>query len=161
LPTIWYLWAPCHPKLMVLQQYRKPSRSWLLKMPRLLHWLWRVPWENGYKELFRRLAVNGGRAVGARCHRYFSAPCTCGVVGSGVHVDCERLRQHAFWSVRSLRLSALRCSAGWGELCFSSGTSGWLTRLLLSVRWCWLLSGQLQWSRVGNACGLWFVCLLA
>jgi hypothetical protein len=37
-------------------------------------------------------------------------------------------------SVRLLRLSALRRSAGWGELCFSSGTCGWLTHLLLSVR---------------------------
>jgi hypothetical protein len=57
----------------------------------------------------------------------------------------------------------LSCSADWGELCFSSGTCGWLTRLLLSVRWpgglwCWRLSGQ--WSRVGNACGLWFIRLL-
>jgi hypothetical protein len=25
-------------------------------------------------------------------------------------------------SVQSVRLSAIRCSAGWGELCFSSGT---------------------------------------
>jgi hypothetical protein len=60
-------------------------------------------------------------------------------------------------SVRLLRLSAFRCSAGWAELCFSSGTCGWLTRPLLSVRWsgglwCWRLSGP--WSRVGNACGL-------
>jgi hypothetical protein len=29
--------------------------------------------------------------------RYFPAPCPCGVVGSGAHGDCERLRQHAFW----------------------------------------------------------------
>jgi hypothetical protein len=36
-------------------------------------------------------------------------------------------------SVRALRLSTLRCSAGWGELCFSSGTCGWLTHLLLPV----------------------------
>jgi hypothetical protein len=36
-------------------------------------------------------------------------------------------------SVRSLRLSALRCSAGWGGLCFSSGICGWWTRLLLSL----------------------------
>jgi hypothetical protein len=66
-------------------------------------------------------------------------------------------------SVRLLRLSALRCSAGWGELCFSSGTCGWLTHLLLYViwsggLWCWRLSGP--WSRVGNACGLWFIRLL-
>jgi hypothetical protein len=66
-------------------------------------------------------------------------------------------------SGRSLRLSPLRRSAGWGGLCFSSGTCGWLTRLLLSVRWsgrlqCWLLSGQ--WSRVGIACGLWIIRLL-
>jgi hypothetical protein len=66
-------------------------------------------------------------------------------------------------SVRSLRLSALRCSAGWGGLCLSSGTCGWLTRLLLSVRWSgglwfWPLSGQ--WSRVGNACDIWFIRLL-
>jgi hypothetical protein len=66
-------------------------------------------------------------------------------------------------SVRSLRLSALRCSAGWREHCFSSGTCGWLTHLLQSVRqsgglWCWLLPGQ--WSRVGNACCLWFIRLL-
>jgi hypothetical protein len=58
--------------------------------------LWRVPWENGYKEVFWRLAINGVRAAGA-CQRYFSAPCPCGVVGSGAHGDCERLRQHAFW----------------------------------------------------------------
>jgi hypothetical protein len=66
-------------------------------------------------------------------------------------------------SVRSLRLSALRCSADWGELCFSSGTCGWLTHLLQSVKWsgglwCWRLSGL--WSSVGNACGLWFIRLL-
>jgi hypothetical protein len=66
-------------------------------------------------------------------------------------------------SVQLLRLYALRCSAGWGELCFSSGTCGWLTRLILSVRWsgelwCWRLSGP--WSRVGNACGPWFIRLL-
>jgi hypothetical protein len=34
-------------------------------------------------------------------------------------------------SVRSLRLFA----HSWGDLCFSSGTCGWLTRLTLSVRW--------------------------
>jgi hypothetical protein len=42
--------------------------------------LWRVPWENGYKEVFWRLAVNGVRAAGA-CQRCFSAPCPCRVVG--------------------------------------------------------------------------------
>jgi hypothetical protein len=73
--------------------------------------LWRVPWENGYKEVFRRLAVNGLRAAGA-CQRFFSAPCPCDVVGSGAHGDGERLRQHAL-----LKLSVLRCSAGWGVLC--------------------------------------------
>jgi hypothetical protein len=67
-------------------------------------------------------------------------------------------------SVRLLRLSALRCSAGRGELFFRSGTCGWLPRLLLSVSksgelWCWLLSGQSR--RVGNACGLWFKRLLS
>jgi hypothetical protein len=51
---------------------------------------------HGYKEVFWRLAVNGVRAVGA-CQRYCSAPCPCGVVGSGANGDCERLRQHAFW----------------------------------------------------------------
>jgi hypothetical protein len=66
-------------------------------------------------------------------------------------------------SVRLLRLSAIRCSAGWGELCFSSGTCVWLTHLLLYVIWsgglrCWLLSGP--WSRVENACGHWFIYLL-
>jgi hypothetical protein len=64
--------------------------------------------------------------------------------------------------VRLLRLPALRCSAGWGVLCFSSGTCGWLTHLLQSVLWsgglwCWRLSGL--WSRVGNACGLWFIMI--
>jgi hypothetical protein len=107
------------------------------------------------------LAANGVRAAGA-CQRYFSAPCPCGVMGTGAHGDCERLLQHAFWEC-PLRLSALRCSAGWRGLCLSSGTCGWLTRLLLSVRWSgglwfWPLSGQ--WSRVGNACGLWFIRLL-
>jgi hypothetical protein len=63
-------------------------------------------------------------------------------------------------SVRLLRLSAC---AGWGELCFSSGTCGWLTRLVLSVRcsgglWCWWLSEPR--SRAGNACGLCFKRLL-
>jgi hypothetical protein len=58
--------------------------------------LWRVPWENGHKEVFGRLAVNGVRAAGA-CQRFFSAPCRCGVVGSVAQGDCERLRQHAFW----------------------------------------------------------------
>jgi hypothetical protein len=51
--------------------------------------LWRVPWENGYKEVFLSLAVNGVRAAGA-CQRYFSAPCPCGVVSSGAHGDCEQ-----------------------------------------------------------------------
>jgi hypothetical protein len=27
----------------------------------------------------------------------FLNPCPSGVVGSGAHGDCERLRQHAFW----------------------------------------------------------------
>jgi hypothetical protein len=36
-------------------------------------------------------------------------------------------------SVQLLRLSALRCSEGWDELCSSSGTCGWLTCFLLSV----------------------------
>jgi hypothetical protein len=54
------------------------------------------PWENGYKEVFWRLAVNGVRTAGA-CKRYFSAQCPCGVVGSGVHGDSERLQHHAFW----------------------------------------------------------------
>jgi hypothetical protein len=58
--------------------------------------LWRVPWENGYKEVFWRLAGNGVRAAAA-CQRYFSVSCPCGVVGSGAQRDCERLRQHAFW----------------------------------------------------------------
>ena len=58
--------------------------------------LWRAPWEKLYKEVFWRLAVNGVRAAGA-CQRYFSAPCPCGVGGSGSPGDCERLRQHAFW----------------------------------------------------------------
>jgi hypothetical protein len=58
--------------------------------------LWRVPWENGYNEVFWSLAVNGVRAAGA-CQRYFPAPCPCGVVGSGAHGDCEQKRQHAFW----------------------------------------------------------------
>jgi hypothetical protein len=56
--------------------------------------LWRVPWGNGYKEVFWRLAVNGVRALA--CQRYFSAPCPCGAVGSGAHGDGKRLRQHAF-----------------------------------------------------------------
>jgi hypothetical protein len=51
---------------------------------------------DGYKEVFWRLDVNGVRAAGA-CQRFFSAPCPCGVVGSGAQGDCERLRQHAFW----------------------------------------------------------------
>jgi hypothetical protein len=50
-----------------------------------------------------------------------------------------------------------------GDLCCSSGTCGWLSHLLLSVRWsgelwCWRLSGP--WIRVGNACGLWFIRLV-
>jgi DNA-binding transcriptional LysR family regulator len=58
--------------------------------------LCRVPWENWYKEVLWRLAVNGVRAAGA-CQRYFSATCPSGVVGPDAHGDCERLRQHAFW----------------------------------------------------------------
>jgi hypothetical protein len=108
--------------------------------------------------------VHGVSAAGA-CQRYSSAPCACGVVGSGFHRDwpvhgngCGSMLSG---SVRLLRLSALRRSAGWGELCFSSGTCGWLTRLLSEMFWrvvVWLLSQQ--WSRVGNACGLWFIRLL-
>jgi hypothetical protein len=59
-------------------------------------WLWHVPWENGYKEVFWSLVFNGVRAAGT-CQRFFSAPCPCGVVSSGAHGDCEQLRQHAFW----------------------------------------------------------------
>jgi hypothetical protein len=76
--------------------------------------LWRVPWENGYKEVFWRLAVNGVRAAGA-CQRYFSAPCPCGVVGSGAHGDCECLRQHAFWEcaiAQAVRTQVQRGLAG-------------------------------------------------
>jgi hypothetical protein len=41
----------------------------------------------------------------------------------------------------------LYSGAAW-ELCFSSGTCGWLTRLLLSGGlWCWLLSGALEQGR--------------
>jgi hypothetical protein len=105
------------------------------------------------------LAVNGTRVAGA-CQRCFSAPCPCGVVGSGAHKDCERLRQHAFWECAIAQAVCTQVQRGEGELCFCSGTCGWLTRLLLPVRWsgglcCWLLSGQ--WCRIGNACGLWFI----
>jgi hypothetical protein len=101
-------------------------------------------------------------AAGA-CQCYFSAPCPCAVVGSGAHGDCERLRQHAFWECAIAQAVRTKVQRGLGELCFSSGTCGWLTHLLLSViwsggLWCWRLSGP--WSRVGNACGLWFIRLL-
>jgi hypothetical protein len=94
---------------------------------------WRVPWENGYKEVFWRLAVNGVRAAGA-CQRYFSALCPCGVGGSGAHGDGERLGQHAFWECAIAQAVRTQVQCGLGELCFSSGACGWLTRLLLSVR---------------------------
>jgi hypothetical protein len=96
--------------------------------------LWHVTWENGYKEVFWRLAVNGVRAAGA-CQRYFSAPCPCGVVGFGAHGDGERLRQHAIWECAIARAVRTQVQRGLGELCFSSAACGWLTRLLLSVIW--------------------------
>jgi hypothetical protein len=46
--------------------------------------LWRVPWENGYKEIFWHWDVNGVSAAGA-CQSYFSAQCSCGDVGSDAH----------------------------------------------------------------------------
>jgi hypothetical protein len=52
--------------------------------------LWRVPWENGYKEVFWRLAVNGVRAAGA-WQRYFSAPAhvvLCAQVPTGIANGC-------------------------------------------------------------------------
>jgi hypothetical protein len=58
--------------------------------------LWRVPWENGYKEVFWRLAVINVRAAGA-CQSYFSTPCPSGVVVLDARGDGKRLRQHALW----------------------------------------------------------------
>jgi hypothetical protein len=78
--------------------------------------LWRVPWENRYKELFWRLAVDGVRAAGA-CQRFSSATCPCGVVGSGAHGDCERLRQHAFWECAIAQAVRTQVQHGlWGAL---------------------------------------------
>jgi hypothetical protein len=75
--------------------------------------LWRVPWENGYKEAVWCLAVNGVRAAGA-CQRYFSAPCPCGVVASGAHEDCKRLLQHAFWECVSAQAGRTQVQRGLG-----------------------------------------------
>jgi hypothetical protein len=57
------------------------------------------------------LAVNGVRAAGA-CQRYFSAPCPCGVVGSGANGDCERLRQHACAIAQAVRTQVQRGLGG-------------------------------------------------
>jgi hypothetical protein len=86
-----------------------------------------------YKEIFWHLAVNGvRRLVHANA---ISQTHALGVLWAqvlmGIANGCGSMLSE---SVQSLRLSALRCSAGWGELCFSSGTCGWLTHLLLSVR---------------------------
>jgi hypothetical protein len=99
-------------------------------------------------------------ATNLRC---VSALCLCGVVGSGADGDCDWLRQHAFWVCAIPQAVRTEVQRRLGGLCFSSGTCVWLTHLLLSVRQsggfrCWLLSGK--WSRVGNACGLWFIRLL-
>jgi hypothetical protein len=123
--------------------------------------LLRVPWENGYKEVFWRLAVNGVRAAGA-CQRFFSALCPYGVVGSGAHGDCERLRQHAFLEFAIAQAVRTEVQRGLGGALFQQWHL-WLVDPPPSVceivwRVVVLLSGQ--WSRVGNTCGPWFICLL-
>jgi hypothetical protein len=124
--------------------------------------LWRILWENGYKEVFWRLAVNGVKAASA-CQGYFSAPCPCGVVGTGAHGDCERLQQHAFWECANAQAVRTQVQCGLGGLLLQQWHL-WLVDPLPSVCetvWrfvVWPLSGQ--WSRVGNACGLWFIRLL-
>jgi hypothetical protein len=79
--------------------------------------LWHVPWKNGHKEVFWPLAVNGVRAAGA-CQRYFSAPCSCGVMGSGAHGDSERLRQHAFWECAIAQALRTQVQRGLGRALF-------------------------------------------
>jgi hypothetical protein len=119
---------------------------------------------NWYKEVFWRLAVNGVRAAGA-CQRYFSAPCPCDVVGSGAFGDCERLRQHAFWECAIAQAVRTQVQCGLGGALLQQWHL-WLVDPPPSVcqikwsggLWCWWLSGP--WSRVGNACGLWFIRLL-
>jgi hypothetical protein len=114
----------------------------------------RVPWENGYKEVFWRLAVNGVRAAGA-CQRCFSAPCPCGVVGSGAHGDCERLRQHAFWECAIAQAVRPQVQHGLGGALLQQWHL-WLVDPPPSViwsggLWCWLLSGPCRkrlWSLV-------------
>jgi hypothetical protein len=90
--------------------------------------LWSVvarPVGEWYKKVFWRLAVNGVRAAGA-CQCYFSAPCHCGVVGTGAHGDCERLRQHAFWECAIAQAVRTQVQRGLG-------------RCLLQQRHLWLV----------------------
>jgi hypothetical protein len=72
------------------------------------------------KEVFWRLAVNGMRAAGA-CQSFFSAPCPCGVVGSGAHGDCERLRQHAFWECAIAQAVRTQVQRGLGGALLQQG----------------------------------------
>jgi hypothetical protein len=108
------------------------------------------------------LAVNGVRAAGA-CQRYFSTPCPCGAVDSDAHGDCERLRQHAVWERAIAQAVRTQVQRGLGAALLQQWHL-WLVDRPTSVCdmvWrlcCWRLSGP--WSRVGNACGLWFIRLL-
>jgi hypothetical protein len=121
----------------------------------------RVPWENGYKEVFWRLAINGVRAASAY-QRYFSAPCPCGVVGSGAQGDCEQMRQHAFWECAIAQVVHTQVHRGLGGALLQQWHL-WLVDPPPAV--CEMVSRVVVmaafWAmEQGYACDLWFISLL-
>jgi hypothetical protein len=92
----------------------------------------------------------------------FLSPMRLWFVSSGAHGDGERLRQHAFWECAIAQAVRTQVQCGLGGSLLQQWHLWLVDPPLLSVRWsvglwCWPLSEQ--WSRVGNACVLWFVRL--
>ena len=68
-----------------------------------MRWLWRLRWDNKYKEILWRLTVNGVPAAGGH-DISFKSPCVCGWVGprttgpgANAQASAFALRAHAFW----------------------------------------------------------------
>jgi hypothetical protein len=122
--------------------------------------LWRVPWENRYKEVFWSLAVNGVRAAGA-CQRRWPNNEPHALVVLWAQVPMGTASTCGSMLSGSVRSQAV-CTVLGGAL-----LQQWHLWLVVpppsvcEIVWrvvCWLLSGQ--WSRVGNACCLWLIRLL-